>query len=94
MRSTTAAWKSAVTPTAAVRPVGKVASGMLLWLLLVGSKFAVLELVALVFGDQVSLGGFWAVTGLILALLFARAGVRRLLDPPAAGTTPPGPPAG
>ena len=67
---------------AAVRPVGKVASGLLLWLLLVGSKFVVLELVALVFGDQVSLGGFWAVTGLIFALLLSRASVRWLLREP------------
>jgi hypothetical protein len=41
----------------------------------------VLELVALAFGSQVSLGGFWSVTGLILALMLARAGVRRLLEP-------------
>ena len=74
--------------------VGKALAGLLLWGLLIGSKFVVLEMVALIFGGQVRLGGFWAVTGLILALLFARAGVRRLLDPPAAGTTPPGPPAG
>ena len=79
---------------AAKRPVGKVTAGLALWVVLIGSKFVVLEMVALIFGGQVRLGGFWAVTGLILALLFARAGVRRLLDPPAAGTTPPGPPAG
>ncbi len=67
---------------AAVTPVGKAAALLTLWLLLVSSKFAVLELVDLVFGDQVSLGGFWAVTGLILALLISRAGVRRLLAEP------------
>ncbi|MFI5427542.1 hypothetical protein [Aeromicrobium sp. UC242_57] len=38
-----------------------------------------LELVNLLFGDSVSLGGFWSVTALILTLLLARAGVRRLL---------------
>ena len=74
--------------------VDKALAGLLLWGLLIGSKFVVLEMVALIFGGQVRLGGFWAVTGLILALLFARAGVRRLLDTPAAGTTLPGPPAG
>ena len=47
------------------------------------SKFVVLELVALVFGDYVSLGGFWSVTGLILVLLLSRLGVRRLLGEPA-----------
>ena len=36
-------------------------------------------LVALAFGDRVSLGNFWSVTGLIVALMLARAGVRRLL---------------
>lgn len=60
----------------------KVFAGLLLWLVLVGSKFLVLELVALVFGDYVSLGGFFAVTGLILVLLLSRAGVRRLLREP------------
>jgi len=66
---------------AASSPVGKVGSALLLWLLLITSKFVVLELVALAFGSQVSLGGFWSVTGLILALMLARAGVRRLLGP-------------
>jgi hypothetical protein len=41
----------------------------------------VLEAVALVFGDAVSLGGFWSVTVLIITLLLARLGVRRLLRP-------------
>lgn len=63
-------------------PVRKVLAGLLLWLVLVGSKFVVLELVALVFGDYVSLGGFFAVTGLILVLLLSRAGVRRMLNEP------------
>jgi len=45
-----------------------------------GSKLVVLELVDLVFGDAVSLGGFLAVTGLVVALLACRTGVRRLLD--------------
>ena len=45
-----------------------------------GSKFLVLEAVALVFGSRVSLGGFFSVTALILTLLLCRAGVRRLLQ--------------
>lgn len=71
---------------AATGPAGKVGGALLLWLLLVSSKFVVLELVALAFGDRVSLGNFWSVTGLILALMLARAAVRRLLedDSPAA----------
>ena len=61
---------------------GKVTSGLLLWLTLVGSKFVVLELVAFFFGESVKLGGFWSVTALILVLMLARAGVRRLLAQP------------
>ena len=67
---------------AATKPAGKVVAGLVLWLLLVGSKFLVLELVALAFGDAVYLGGFFAVTGIILVLLLARSGVRRLLAQP------------
>lgn len=58
---------------------GKILAGLLLWVVLVGSKFVVLEAVALLFAGRVQLGGFFAVTGLILALLIARAGVRWLL---------------
>ena len=47
-----------------------------------GSKFVVLKLVDLIFGDAVSLGGFIPVTLLIVALLISRAAVRRLLDGP------------
>lgn len=64
---------------AATTGAAKVLAALTLWVLLVGSKFAVLELTALVFGDRVSLGGFFPVTGLILVLMLARAGVRRLL---------------
>ena len=60
--------------------LGRVTAAVGLWLLLVGSKFLVLELVDLVFGDRVSLGGFWLVTGLILVLMLARATVRLLVD--------------
>lgn len=61
--------------------IAKVGIGLLLWGLLVGSKFAVLELVAILFGDLVSLGGFFPVTGLILILMAARTLVRRVLAP-------------
>lgn len=64
----------------ASRLIGKVAGVIVLWLVLVGSKFVVLELVALVFAGSVQLGGFFAVTGLILLLLLARGGVRWLLE--------------
>lgn len=48
-------------------------------LVLPGSKFLVLELVDLVFGGAVYLGGFFQVTALIVVLMLARGGVRRLL---------------
>lgn len=59
----------------------KAAIGAALWVVAAGSKFVVLKLVDLIFGEAVSLGGFIAVTLLIVALLISRAGVRRLLDP-------------
>ncbi|MGZ4612725.1 MAG: hypothetical protein ACXV1K_06070 [Kineosporiaceae bacterium] len=64
---------------AAATPLGKAAAGVMLWAVLFGSKFLVLESVDLVFGPRVSLGGFLSVTLLIVTLLLSRAGVRRLL---------------
>jgi hypothetical protein len=58
---------------------GRIGAGLLLWLVLFGSKFLVLESVDVVFGDRVTLGGFLSVTALVLVLMAARAGVRRLL---------------
>ena len=63
-------------------PTGKVVAGFLVWAVVFGSKFLVLEAVALVFGSRVSLGGFFSVTALIITLLLSRAGVRRLLERP------------
>lgn len=56
----------------------RVVSVCTLLLVLPGSKFLVLELVALLFGDSVSLGGFFQVTALIIVLMLARGGVRRV----------------
>ena len=58
----------------------KLAAAGLLWVVAAGSKLVVLELVDLVFGDAVSLGGFISVTLLVVALLVSRAAVRRLLS--------------
>jgi hypothetical protein len=63
-------------------PTGKVMAAVLVWAVLFGSKFLVLETVALVFGPRVSLGGFFSVTALIVILMLSRAGVRRLLQGP------------
>lgn len=70
---------SATTPTA------RVISAAMLLILLPGSKVLVLELIALLFGDSVKLGGFFVVTALIIVMLLARAGVRWLLGPPRDG---------
>lgn len=58
----------------------EVVAGLTLWVIAAGSKLVVLWLVDLVFGDEVSLGGFIPVTLLVVALLAARAAVRRLLE--------------
>lgn len=50
-------------------------------LVLPGSKFLVLELVAFTFQGSVHLGGFFPVTGLIIVLMLARGAVRRVLEP-------------
>lgn len=60
---------------------GRIGAGLLLWLVLFGSKFAVLEVVDLVFGDRADLGGFLSVSSLIVVLMLARGLVRRLLSP-------------
>lgn len=61
----------------------KVLLGAALWVVAAGSKLVVLWLVDHVFGGAVHLGGFLPVTLLVVALLVARSGVRRLLDEPA-----------
>jgi hypothetical protein len=65
---------------------GKALAALMLWVMAVVSKIVVLELVNVVFGDKVSLGGFWSVTALVVTLIVARAGVRRLLYGPSTGT--------
>lgn len=66
---------------AARTPLGRVVGTLTLLLLMSASKFLVLELTALVFGDAVQLGGFLPVTALILTLMLARAGTRYVLLP-------------
>ena len=61
------------------RPVVRAVNGLSLLVLLPGSKLVILELEHLLFGDRVSLGGFWPVTGLFVVLTLARRGVRALL---------------
>jgi len=65
---------------AATTPRARLGAAVALWVVAAGSKLVVLELVDLVFGDSVSLGGFIPVTLLVIALLVSRTAVRRLLD--------------
>ena len=63
----------------------------MLWLVLFGSKFVVLEVVDLDLpGRAFRLGGFFSVTLLILTLLLSRLVVRRLLAPPSRVPAPAG----
>ncbi len=75
--------------TAASTPWGKALAAVGLWVVLFGSKFVVLEVVDLVFGDAVALGGFISVTLLIIVLMLARAAVRWLLGRPRRLSAPP-----
>lgn len=64
---------------AATARVAKAAAALTLWVIAAGSKVVVLEIVDLVFGDRVSLGGFIPVTLLVIALLISRSVVHRFL---------------
>jgi hypothetical protein len=55
----------------------QLAAAVALWMVAAGSKLVVLELVNLVFGDAVSLGGFVSVTLLVVSLLASRAAMLR-----------------
>ena len=58
----------------------RIVSAITLLLVLPGSKFMVLGLVDLAFGGAVRLGGFFQVTALIIVLMLARAGTRRVFE--------------
>lgn len=48
------------------------------WFILFLSKFLILEVVDLIFGEHVELGGFVQVLSLVIALMVARAAVQRI----------------
>ena len=75
---------------AAQTSVARLVNALTLLLVLPGSKFLVLGVVDLAFGDAVSLGGFFQVTALIIALMLARGVIRRLISHPAIDTVSPG----
>ena len=57
----------------------KVMASVTLVLVAAGSKFVILWLTDVIFGDAVYLGGFLSVTLLVLTLMAARAIVRRVV---------------
>ena len=56
----------------------KVLRILLVWLILFGSKFLILEVVDVVFGDHVELGKFLDVILLVIALMVAREVFQRI----------------
>jgi hypothetical protein len=60
--------------------LGKILNAASLLLLGAGSKFVILWLTDVLFGDAVSLGGFLSVTLLVVTLMLARIGLRLLID--------------
>lgn len=56
----------------------KVMRFLAVWGILFGSKFVILEVVDIVFGDHVELGGFLMVILLVLAMMIARELVNRI----------------
>lgn len=80
--------KSLVTRLRARRGARRALNAAMLILVLPGSKFLVLELTALIFRGEVQLGGFFLVTALIVVLMLARGGMRRLFGPRESVTEP------
>jgi hypothetical protein len=49
-----------------------------MWLILFASKFVILELVNVVFGDHVNLGGFFEIIAIAVALMAAEWALMRV----------------
>jgi hypothetical protein len=62
------------------RPLSKLFRVLSLWLVLFGSKFVILEVIDVVFGQHVELGGFLLVVALIVAMMVARQVFARMND--------------
>lgn len=63
-----------------VRPISKVLALFATWVVLFASKFIVLEVVDLLFGDEVELGKLLDVIVLVVALMVAREVMGRIYD--------------
>jgi hypothetical protein len=60
------------------RPISKVLQISSVWAILFLSKFVILEVVDIVFGEHVELGGFLMVIALVLAMMIAREAFARI----------------
>jgi hypothetical protein len=61
-------------------PVSKPLRVLSVWLILFSSKFLILEVVDLIFGGHVELGGFLSVIVLVIVLMVARALFARMYE--------------
>jgi hypothetical protein len=59
-------------------PLSKVLRVLSTWLILFASKFVILEIVDIVFGEHVELGSFITVLSLVLVMMIAREVVQRI----------------
>jgi hypothetical protein len=59
-------------------PLSKVLRVLATWLILFASKFVILEIVDIVFGEHVELGSFITVLSLVLVMMIAREVVQRI----------------
>ncbi len=62
------------------RPLSKVLQVISAWAILFASKFLILEVIDLVFGDHVELGGFLQVLALVITLMIARAVFQKIYE--------------
>ena len=59
-------------------PLAKVLRVLAVWFILFSSKFVILEVIDLIFGDHVELGGFLEVVALVVALIVAQKVFERI----------------
>jgi len=62
------------------RPMSKVIRVLATWSILFLSKFLILEVIDIVFGDHVELGGFLQVLALVVTLMIAQAVFQKIYD--------------
>ncbi len=58
--------------------LARVMGFLAVWAILFGSKFVILEVIDIVFGDHVELGGFLMVIAIVVSLMVARELVSRI----------------